>query len=195
MLNNYQKYFKPFFDFIVSFLLLILALPIMLVIGSVLFFTNKGNILFYQKRSGINHKIFLLYKFRTLDDGFIEDDSKNANKNFGWFLRTSSLDELPQLINIMKGEMSLVGPRPLLPEYKALYNENHYRRFSVKPGLTGLVQVFGRHKLTWTEKLDLDIEYVDKVGIWIDLKIILKTFTAVLRWKEASSLGRFRGYD
>lgn len=181
----YAKYIKRILDLILSLMSLILLMPLMLIIG-ILVAINLGNpIIFKQKRPGKDEKIFTLYKFRTMTDekdekGKLLPDSQRLTK-FGKFLRSTSLDELPELINILKGDMSIVGPRPLLVEYLKLYNEEQKHRHDVRPGLTGLAQTSGRNAITWEEKFEKDIEYVHNISFIGDVKIIIKTAIKVFK--------------
>ena len=181
----YAKYIKRILDLILSLMALILLMPLMLIIG-ILVAINLGNpIIFKQKRPGKDEKIFTLYKFRTMTDekdekGKLLPDSQRLTK-FGKFLRSTSLDELPELINILKGDMSIVGPRPLLVEYLELYNEEQKHRHDVRPGLTGLAQTSGRNAITWEEKFEKDIEYVHNISFIGDVKIIIKTAIKVFK--------------
>lgn len=181
----YEKYIKRLLDIILSSLALIVLTPVLLIV-SVLVRVNLGSpIIFKQKRSGKNEKIFTIYKFRTMLDkknkqGEIIPDSLRITK-FGKILRASSLDELPELVNILKGDMSIVGPRPLHVHYLPLYNDEQKLRHCTKPGLTGLAQINGRNSISWEEKFEWDIRYVKNISFLNDLKIILKTFNQVLR--------------
>ena len=181
----YAKYIKRTLDLILSLMALIVLMPLMLIIG-ILVAINLGNpIIFKQKRPGKDEKIFTLYKFRTMTDekdekGKLLPDSQRLTK-FGKFLRSTSLDELPELINILKGDMSIVGPRPLLVEYLKLYNEEQKHRHDVRPGLTGLAQTSGRNAITWEEKFEKDIEYVHNISFIGDVKIIIKTAIKVFK--------------
>ena len=181
----YAKYIKRILDFTLSLLALIILSPLMLIIW-LLVRTKLGKpAIFKQKRPGKNEKIFTLYKFRTMTDekdeeGNLLPDSERLTK-FGNFLRSTSLDELPELINIIKGEMSIVGPRPLLVEYLPLYNEEQKHRHDVRPGLTGLAQISGRNSIQWEEKFNEDIEYIKKITFIRDMKIILKTVIKVFK--------------
>ena len=181
----YAKYIKRILDLILSLMALILLMPLMLIIG-ILVAINLGNpIIFKQKRPGKDEKIFTLYKFRTMTDekdekGKLLPDSQRLTK-FGKFLRSTSLDELPELINILKGDMSIVGPRPLLVEYLKLYNEEQKHRHDVRQGLTGLAQTSGRNAITWEEKFEKDIEYVHNISFIGDVKIIIKTAIKVFK--------------
>jgi lipopolysaccharide/colanic/teichoic acid biosynthesis glycosyltransferase len=179
----YRKYFKRLMDFVLSLIAIIVLSPVMFIIA-VLVKINLGSpVIFKQKRPGLNEKIFTLYKFRTMTDernenGEFLPDSTRLTK-FGKFLRSTSLDELPELFNILKGDMSIVGPRPLLVQYLPLYNEHQRRRHEVRPGLTGWAQVNGRNAISWEEKFNLDIEYVDNLSLPLDIKIIFMTFKKV----------------
>lgn len=181
----YAKYIKRMLDFILSLIALIVLSPLMLIIGILVRIKLGKPIIFKQKRPGKNEKIFTLYKFRTMTDAKDEEgnllpDSERLTK-FGIFLRSTSLDELPELINIIKGEMAIVGPRPLLVEYLPLYNEEQKHRHDVRPGLTGLAQISGRNAIEWEEKFKEDIEYINNITFIQDTKIILKTFIKVFK--------------
>ena len=175
----YKKYFKRPMDFILSLCAIIVLSPIMLIIAVLVRIKLGSPVIFRQKRPGLNEKIFTMYKFRTMTDerdenGELLPDSVRLTK-FGKLLRSTSLDELPELFNILKGDMSVVGPRPLLVEYLPLYNEHQKRRHEVRPGLSGLAQISGRNAITWEEKFDFDVKYVDNISFIGDWKIILLT--------------------
>ena len=187
----YAKYFKRILDFIFAIVLFIITLPILLVVGMLVGIYLGFPIIFKQKRPRKDEKEFTLYKFRTMTDakdenGELLPDDKRLTK-FGLFLRSTSLDELPELINIIKGDMSFVGPRPLLTEYLDLYNEEQRHRHDVRPGLTGLAQVNGRNLLGWEERFNYDIEYVKNINFSEDIKIIFKTIFLVVTRKGVSS--------
>lgn len=187
----YEKHAKRLLDLVISFLGVTILLPIMVILFILGMIFMRGNPVFFQERPGKNGKIFKLIKFRTMDtrcnsDGNLLPDELRLNK-YGRFLRSTSLDELPELINILKGDMSIVGPRPLLVSYLPLYNEHQSRRHNVKPGLTGYAQVNGRNSLTWEERFDLDVYYVDHVSFSMDLKIFFKTVATVLKREGISS--------
>ena len=179
----YTKYIKRLLDFILSLMALIILMPLMFVIYILVIVKLGKPAIFKQKRPGKNEKIFILYKFRTMTDkkdenGNLLSDSQRLTK-FGKFLRSTSLDELPELINIIKGDMAIIGPRPLLVDYLDYYNEEEHHRHDVRPGLTGLAQVSGRNAITWEEKFKKDIEYINNITFIQDIKIILKTIKNV----------------
>jgi len=179
----YQRYFKRPMDFILSLIVLIILSPVFLVVALLVRINLGSPVIFKQQRPGLNEKIFTMYKFRTMTDerdenGELLPDGVRLTK-FGKFLRSTSLDELPELFNILKGDMSIVGPRPLLVQYLPLYNEHQKRRHEVRPGLTGLAQVNGRNAISWEEKFDLDVQYVDNVTFINDWKIIFTTLKKV----------------
>ncbi|MCJ7992205.1 sugar transferase [Priestia sp. OVS21] len=179
----YKNYIKRPLDFVLS-LAAIIALCWLFLIVAILIKTKLGSpVLFKQKRPGMNEKVFMMYKFRTMtdkrgEDGELLPDDIRLTK-FGKFLRSTSLDELPELFNILKGDMSLVGPRPLLVQYLPLYNQHQKRRHEVRPGLSGLAQISGRNAISWESKFDLDVEYVDSVSLVKDIKIIFLTIKKV----------------
>lgn len=187
----YSKYFKRILDIVLSIIMIIVLSPIIAVVAILVRIKLGTPIIFMQKRPGKDGKIFTLYKFRTMTDeidamGELLPDEVRLKK-FGKFLRSTSLDELPELVNILKGEMSFVGPRPLLVEYLELYNEEQSRRHEVRPGLTGLAQVNGRNDTTWADRLRHDVEYVNNISFKNDLLIILKTIKLVFTRKGVSS--------
>lgn len=187
----YAKYFKRVIDFTLSLIALIVLSPILLILIIVTAIAMKGNPFFTQQRPGKDEKIFKLIKFRTMtnekdENGNLLPDDVRLNK-FGKILRSTSLDELPELINILKGDMSIVGPRPLLVKYLPRYSEEQRRRHNVRPGLTGNAQANGRNALSWEEKFKLDIEYVDNISFAFDVKIIFDTVKTVLKRDGISS--------
>ena len=181
----YRRCFKRIIDFIIVFSVLLLIWPIFLVIIIWLHFANKGSgVFFCQDRPGKNGKIFKVIKFKTMTDELDENgkllpDSERLT-DVGRFVRSTSIDELPQLLNVLKGDMSLIGPRPLLPQYLPLYNKEQSRRHDVKPGITGWAQVNGRNNISWTKKFELDVWYVDNCTFITDLKIIFLTMKKVV---------------
>lgn len=181
----YKRFFKRFFDFFLSLLGLIVFSPILLVVSIFLCFANQGNPFFVQRRPGKNCEVFFIIKFKTMndkrdDEGKLLHDSQRLTP-IGKFVRKTSLDEIPQLINVLKGDMSLVGPRPLLTDYVHLYNDFQNRRHEVRPGITGWAQVNGRNAISWDQKFIYDVWYVDNCGFWTDIKIILMTIKKVVK--------------
>lgn len=179
----YQRFIKRTLDFILSLLALIVLCPILLVVSILVRLKLGSPVLFKQDRPGLNENIFTMYKFRTMTDGKDEygellPDNVRLTK-FGIFLRSTSLDELPGLLNIVKGDMSIIGPRPLLVQYVSLYNKHQKRRHEVRPGLSGLAQVNGRNAITWEDKFNLDVQYVDNISFLQDWKIIFLTIKKV----------------
>lgn len=185
------KYIKRFFDMLSSFIAIIILSPV-LVITSILVRTKLGSpVLFKQERPGKDEKIFTLMKFRTMTDerdenGELLPDEIRLTK-FGQFLRSTSIDELPELFNILKGDMSVIGPRPLLVRYLPRYNEYQHRRHEVRPGLSGWAQVNGRNTVTWEDKFNMDVEYVDNYSMFMDIKILFMTVVNVLKHDGISS--------
>lgn len=181
----YERYFKRLLDIICSAAAIILFSWLYLVLAVTVRIKLGAPVIFRQERPGLRNRIFKLYKFRTMTDERDENGELLPDRErltpFGGFLRASSLDELPELWNILKGEMSIVGPRPLLVQYLPLYNEHQARRHEVRPGLTGLAQVNGRNAVTWEEKFDMDVQYVDNITFWRDVKIIADTVVSVLK--------------
>ena len=183
--------FKSIFDKTLALFLIILFSPIYIVVSLLIFFKMGSPILFRQKRPGYKEKIFGIYKFRTMTNekdaygNLLPDDKRLVG--IGKFIRSTSLDELPQLFNVLKGEMSFVGPRPLLEEYLPLYNEKQKRRHDVKPGITGWAQVNGRNAISWEQKFDYDVWYVDNQSFWLDIKILWLTFLKVVKRSDISS--------
>ena len=187
----YRKYFKRPMDFILSLSAIIVLSPILLIVAVLVRIKLGSPVLFKQKRPGFNEKNFIMYKYRTMTDkrdeqGDLLRDNERLTK-FGKFLRSTSLDELPELFNILKGDMSIIGPRPLLAEYLPLYNEHQKRRHEVRPGLSGLAQVSGRNAISWDEKLNLDVQYVDSISFIGDWKIIFITIKKVFKREGINS--------
>lgn len=187
----YNKFFKRFLDFILSLCALIVLSPLLVVLTILGFCFMRGNPFFTQERPGIDEKIFKLMKFRTMDNrkdsfGNLLPDGDRLNK-YGRFLRTTSLDELPELINILIGDMSIIGPRPLLVKYLELYNEEQKHRHDVRPGLTGYAQAHGRNNVSWEDKFAMDVWYVRNISFTLDLKIILDTIKTVFKHDGISS--------
>ena len=185
--------FKYIFDLMLIFLSLPFTLPIFLFIVILVFVKSDSKVFFKQARPGLNRKIFNMYKFKTMTDeydknGELKSDSIRLTK-FGKFLRSTSLDELPGLWSVFKGDMSLVGPRPLLIEYLPFYSEKQSRRHEVKPGITGWAQVNGRNAIGWDEKFDLDVWYVDNQSVWLDIKILCLTVKKVIARDDISPEG------
>ena len=201
-MNMYKKYIKRILDFLLSaFVLIILAIPL-IIVGLLIRIKLGSPIFFRQPRPGKNAKIFKIFKFRTMNNAKDKNENLLADNlrltKFGKFIRSTSIDELPELINILKGDMSIVGPRPLLVEYLDLYNEEQKHRHDVRPGLTGLAQVNGRNSITWEEKFKYDIEYVKNVTFINDCKIILKTIQKVVQRDginatETVTMEKFKG--
>jgi undecaprenyl phosphate N,N'-diacetylbacillosamine 1-phosphate transferase len=187
----YANFFKRLFDFILALLAVIVLSPILLIVA-VLVRTKLGSpVIFKQERPGLHGKVFTLYKFRTMTDvkdenGELLPDEVRLTK-FGKLLRSTSLDELPEFFNIVKGDMAIVGPRPLLVRYLPLYNEHQRHRHDVRPGFTGYAQVNGRNSISWEEKFDLDVYYTQNVSLLLDIKIIFKTIKVVLVREGISS--------
>ena len=179
----YANIFKKVIDFSFALLLTIIFLPLFIIISILIKLDSEGKVLFVQQRSGKDEKPFNMYKFRTMHRNNDVRDFKKENEvtKIGEFLRKTSLDELPQLINILKGEMSFVGPRPWIEDYRMFFNKNQKRRLEVLPGLTGLAQVSGRNDISIKEKIDLDIHYVDHISLFMDINILFKTVLEVLK--------------
>ena len=181
----YHKYIKRFFDIILSLCCIIVSSPILLVTALLVRIKLGSPVIFKQERPGYHNEIFTLYKFRSMTDAVDENGDLLPDKErlprFGQMLRSTSLDELPEFFNILFGHMSFVGPRPLLKQYIDFYSARQKRRADVRPGLTGLAQVNGRNAISWEEKFEFDLEYVDSISFLTDIKIILKTVTKVLK--------------
>lgn len=198
----YKLFFKRFFDFILSLIAIIMLSPVYLIVIVLVRIKLGSPVFFAQKRPGKDEKIFKMYKFRTMtnevdENGNLLPDDKRLTK-FGKLLRSTSLDELPELFNILKGDMSIVGPRPLLVRYLPLYNEYQKHRHDARPGFTGWAQCNGRNSISWEEKFDLDVYYVNHITFLLDVKIIFKTVKTVLCREGISSeasatMEEFRG--
>lgn len=189
----YQKYFKRPLDFIMALLGLIILSPLLLVIAILVRIKLGSPVIFKQPRPGLNEEIFTLYKFRTMTDERDENGELLPDEvrltSFGKFLRSTSLDELPELWNILKGDMSFVGPRPLLVQYLPYYTDEEKRRHDVRPGLTGLAQINGRNMADWEERLKLDVRYVDSLSFCLDLIIFFRTINRVIFRKDVGIAG------
>lgn len=195
----YKYFFKRFLDFWISLIALICISPILLVVTIWLHFANKGaGAFFTQERPGKDCKIFKVIKFKSMTDerdvnGVLLPEEKRLTK-IGAFIRKFSIDELPQLINVLKGDMAFIGPRPLLVKYLPLYSKEQLRRHEVRPGISGWAQVHGRNNISWTEKFKLDVWYVDHCSLWIDIKVILLTIKNVITSKDiVLTTGPFTG--
>jgi len=179
----YKNFFKRIIDFSASLIGLLLLSPIFIFVMVGLFFANQGKPFFFQSRPGKNERIFKIVKFKTMNDkkdknGNLLSDAERLTK-IGGLVRKTSLDEIPQLINVLKGDMSLIGPRPLLIQYLPLYNEVQKRRHEVRPGITGWAQVNGRNAISWQQKFEYDVWYVDHISLWLDIKILFLTIKKV----------------
>ena len=200
----YRNVFKYFIDFVLSLTGFIFLLPVFLLVSVFLFFANQGKPFFLQPRPGRHGKIFKVIKFKTMNDrrdvmgNLLPDDERLTV--IGNFVRKTSLDEIPQLLNVIKGDMSLVGPRPLLVDYLPLYNAEQRRRHEVRPGITGWAQVNGRNAISWNQKFAYDVWYVENLSFWLDLKIIWLTVMKVFKREGISAEGhvtveRFQGNE
>jgi lipopolysaccharide/colanic/teichoic acid biosynthesis glycosyltransferase len=198
----YRTFFKPLIDKAFAFTLILISLPITLVVSILLYFYNNGKPFFFKQRPGLNGQIFLIWKFKTMNDkrdteGNLLPDSQRLTP-VGAFVRKTSLDELPQLLNVLKGDMALVGPRPLLVEYLPLYNQRQNRRHQVKPGITGWAQVNGRNTISWQEKFEFDVWYVENLSLLLDIKILWMTVLKVFKSEginanQAITMEKFTG--
>jgi len=181
----YKLILKPLFDFVLALIGIILLSPVFVAVFILLKIANQGNVIFFQDRPGKKGQIFKIMKFKTMTDekdtnGNLLPDADRLTK-IGTFVRKTSLDEIPQLLNVLKGDMSLIGPRPLLTQYLHLYNDFQNRRHEVKPGITGWAQVNGRNAISWDKKFELDVWYVDHCSFFVDLKILFKTLLKVIK--------------
>lgn len=191
----YKHFFKRFLDFWISFIVLIIISPILIVVTIWLHFANKGaGAFFFQERPGKGAKIFKVIKYKTMTDerdaeGNLLPDAQRLTK-VGKFVRSTSIDELPQLINVLKGDMALIGPRPLLVKYLPLYSEEQMRRHEVRPGISGWAQCHGRNSISWTEKFKLDVWYVEHCTLWTDIQVIWITIMKVLKRADINEAGQ-----
>ena len=198
----YKLFIKRIIDFLISLIALLLIGWFLIIISVWLHYANNGaGVFFMQERPGKNEKIFKVIKFKTMTDdrdkeGKLLPDAQRLTK-VGKFVRSTSIDELPQLINVLKGDMALIGPRPLLPQYLPLYSEEQRRRHEVRPGITGWAQCHGRNAISWTEKFKLDVWYVDHCTLWTDLRILVLTIKNVLMRKDINFDGaaEFKAFD
>ena len=188
-----QQKIKRVIEFALAFITLIIFSPILLIVGVGVRIKLGSPIFFRQARVGLNGEVFEMIKFRTMKDAYDAEGNLLPDEErltaFGSFLRKSSLDELPELWNVLKGDMSLVGPRPLLVEYLPLYSERQMKRHQVRPGITGYAQVNGRNNISWGRKFELDVYYVENFSLWLDFKILCQTFTKVLRQADINQEG------
>lgn len=187
----YRNFLKPLSDFLISFCALVLFLPFVILLILFLAIANRGDVFFLQKRPGKNQRIFKVIKFKTMNnlkdaEGKLLPDHQRIT-TVGKFVRSTSLDEIPQLINVLKGDMSLIGPRPLLVKYLPLYSEHQAKRHNVKPGITGWAQVNGRNAISWNQKFDYDVWYIENLSFKLDLKIIILTLKKVVVREGISS--------
>lgn len=203
-MNLYRNIFKPVADFLLAFVLLVILSPIIVSSGLLLLVANRGKVFFFQQRPGLNARPFTIIKFKSMRDAFDDKgvalpDEVRLTK-VGGFVRSASLDELLQLVNVLKGDMSLVGPRPLLMHYLPRYSKEQARRHEVKPGITGWAQVNGRNAISWEEKFRFDLEYVDQQSFFLDMKILFLTISTVTKRKgikgdNIMNSGEFIGVD
>ena len=189
----YKIFIKPLFDFVFAFLLVLMLSPVFVIIIILLYFFNQKNVFFLQDRPGKNEKVFKIIKFKTMTDqkdefGNLLSDELRLTK-LGKFVRKTSLDELPQLINVLKGDMSFIGPRPLLVHYLPLYNDEQKKRHHIKPGITGWAQVNGRNAITWQQKFIFDVYYVNNLSLLLDIKIFLLTIKKVIKSEGINTAG------
>ena len=191
----YKHFFKRFLDFWIALAALVCISPVLLVVYLLLTVLNKGaGALFVQERPGLHGRIFKVIKFKTMTDerdasGALLPDEQRLTR-VGRFVRSTSIDELPQLVNVLKGDMALIGPRPLLPQYLPLYSPEQARRHEVRPGISGWAQCHGRNAISWTEKFRLDVWYVDHVSLWTDIKVVWITVQKVLRRADINEAGQ-----
>ena len=187
----YKNFLKQLFDFLAALIGLVLLSPIFILVMIGLYFANQGKPFFFQARPGLNERIFKIIKFKTMNDkkdaqGNLLSDAERLTP-IGVFVRKTSLDEIPQLINVLKGDMSIIGPRPLLPQYLTLYSVEQKKRHNVRPGITGWAQVNGRNAISWQNKFELDVWYVNNISLLLDIKIVILTFKKVFISEGISS--------
>lgn len=202
MKGLYKNVFKRLIDVVVSFIALVIALPVLIIVWIILYIANRKSPFFRQYRPGKDGKIFSIIKFKTMNDrkdadGNLLPDSVRLTP-VGKFIRKTSLDEIPQLLNVIRGDMSLIGPRPLLVEYLPLYNSTQQRRHEVRPGITGWAQVNGRNAISWEQKFEYDVWYVDHLSFLLDVKIIRMTILKVVKSEginaaQSATMDKFRG--
>lgn len=190
----YRNFIKPVLDFLLALIGFLILIPVFVMVAIGLFFANDGKPFFFQLRPGKHGRIFKIIKFKTMNDkkdseGNLLPDADRLTK-IGSFVRKTSLDEIPQLLNVIKGDMSLIGPRPLLPSYLELYNDFQRRRNEVKPGITGWAQVNGRNSISWEKKFEYDVWYVDHIGFWLDVKILFLTVLKVIKSEGINESGQ-----
>ena len=183
--SAYLKIIKPIIDFALALMGTILLIPVFFLVFGLLLIAFRGKVIFVQERTGRREKPFVIYKFKTMTDEKDGDGKLLSDADrltfIGKFMRNTSLDELPQLINVLKGDMSFIGPRPLLPEYLPYYTSRQKRRHLVRPGISGLAQINGRNQTSWEQRLELDVEYVDSISFKLDCKLLLKTVLKVVK--------------
>jgi undecaprenyl phosphate N,N'-diacetylbacillosamine 1-phosphate transferase len=190
----YKIFFKRFFDVVIALITIVIFSPLLFLVFLLLLISNQGNPFFFQKRPGLNGEIFKVIKFKTMNDkrdahGNLLPDDKRLTK-LGIFIRKTSFDEGPQVINILKGDMSIIGPRPLLPEYLPLYNEQQKKRHDAKPGITGWAQINGRNAISWKKKFEYDVWYVQNMSFLLDVKIFFKTFLKVFKSEGVNTINQ-----
>ena len=190
----YRNFLKRFFDFCIALVALICLSPLLLLVIVLLHFANKGaGVFFYQERPGYKGRLFKIIKFKSMTDERDKDGNLLPNEQritkVGRFIRKTSLDELPQFFNVLKGDMAMIGPRPLVVRYLDLYTPEQARRHDVRPGITGWAQVNGRNAVTWTRKFELDVWYVDHLSMWLDLKIVYMTIMNIIKRKDIDAGG------
>lgn len=190
----YRNIFKPFFDFLSALVMIIILSPVFILLIFLLYLFNQGNVFFFQERPGKDEKVFNIIKFKTMTDqrdesGNLLPDAMRLTR-LGKFVRKTSLDELPQLINVLKGEMSFIGPRPLLVHYLSLYNDEQKKRHLIKPGITGWAQVNGRNTISWDKKFEFDVWYVKHMSFFLDLKILFLTVKKVIKSEGINTVGQ-----